>query len=247
MDEKNSSKKNRELKQLIEYSNNYTDFNKISDCESMIIYDILNIQESERQRIARELHDSSVQNLIHLIHMIELGSMYIDQDSIRAKLELENCIKFLKSTIDEMRDIIFNLRPMAFDDLGFKQCIDNLIINEKSRFKNFEIEYNVCELDNENNLLLVTIYRVIKEVLENALKHSNGDKIILNVMKKNGKCFIYMKDNGKGFSSKELDKKKNKHFGISIIKERIELLQGKISIITRPEKGTEIKIQIPLI
>ena len=90
---------------------------------------ILDIQEKERQRIARELHDSSVQNLTHLIHTIELSSMFIDQDPIRAKLELETCMNNLKTTIHEMRETIFNLRPMSFDDLGFVQCIDDFILN----------------------------------------------------------------------------------------------------------------------
>ena len=98
---------------------------------------MLDIQEKERQRIARELHDSSVQNLTHLIHMIELSSMFIDQDPIRAKLELASCSKNLKSVIDEIRETIFNLRPMSFDDLGFKQSIDDLITKLKSNY-NFE-------------------------------------------------------------------------------------------------------------
>ena len=85
----------------------YQKYNKygayIKQLEQLIIsvslykYDdrkILEMQEKDRQRIARELHDSSVQNLTHLIHMIELSIMYIDKDSIRAKLELENCIRF---------------------------------------------------------------------------------------------------------------------------------------------------------
>ena len=63
-------------------------------------FKILDIQEKERQRIARELHDSSVQNLTHLIHSIELGFMFIDQDPIRAKLELESCINNLRLTIN---------------------------------------------------------------------------------------------------------------------------------------------------
>lgn len=208
--------------------------------------DIICIQENERQRIANELHDSSIQNLTHLIHMIDLSSMYIDQDPVRGKLELESCIKFLKSTIDEMRDMVFNLRPMTFDDLGFKECIDNLISNLKRNFKNFEIEYNICELKEIDQLILVTIYRIIKEIMINALKHSDGNKIILDIEQKEKYCYINISDNGKGFSFDDLKKKRDKHFGISIVKERIDLLDGKISFCTKQKEGTEVKIQIPL-
>lgn len=208
--------------------------------------DIIYIQENERQRIANELHDSSIQNLTHLIHMIDLSSMYIDQDPVRGKLELESCIQFLKVTIDEMRDTVFNLRPMTFDDLGFKECIDNLITNIKKDFKHFEIEYQVSELKNVDQLILVTIYRIIKEIMINALKHSDGNKIILNVIQKEEYCCIDIADNGKGFSFDDLKEKRDKHFGISIVKERIDLLHGNISFSTEQKKGTEVKIRIPL-
>lgn len=237
---------NEKKEQSNELSKHSTEKN-FSEYNQLILYDIINIQENERKRIAEELHDSSIQNLTHLIHMIELSMMYIDKDFIRAKLELENCIKLLKSTINEMRDTIYNLRPMAFDDLGFKKSIDELVTNVRKESKNIEIEYNVCELNIENNLLLVTIYRIIKEILVNASKHSNGNKIILNVTVEDKNCIIYIKDNGKGFSFEDLDEKRDKHFGIPILKERTELLQGTFSIYTEPEMGTEVKIQIPLI
>lgn len=219
------------------------------------IYDILNIQEKERQRIASELHDSSIQNLTHLIHLIELSSMYIDQDPVKAKLELESCIVFLKSIIGEIRDTVFNLRPMTFDDLGFKKCIDNLISNLKNKFKDFEIEYHVCELKEDifrqsdkqkDNLFLVTIYRIIQEAIYNALKHSNGNKVILDVKLKNEKCCISVIDDGKGFDFDHSNEDDDIHFGISLMKERAELLNGKVSIITKPEAGTKIEIQVPL-
>lgn len=213
--------------------------------------EILNIQEKERQRIARELHDSSVQNLIHLGHVMELCFMLIDQDPIKSKMELENCNKVLKSIIGEIRETIFNLRPMSFDDLGFKQCIENFIFICKTQYKNCDIEYDICDLEvkniQEENLFLLTIFRVIQESITNAVKHSDADKINLIVKVENNKCYINIKDNGKGFSLDDVMNKKNKHFGLSIMKERISLLHGNILIDTDIGKGTEIKIEIPLL
>ncbi len=247
----------------------YQKYNKygayIKQLEQLIIsvslykYDdrkILEMQEKDRQRIARELHDSSVQNLTHLIHMIELSIMYIDKDSIRAKLELENCIKILKSTVEEIREVIFNFRPMSFDDLGFKQCIENFISDSKIKYKKCEIEYQILNLTDiewkninkqEINLFLLSVYRIIQEAINNALKHSGADKIILNVGTKNDKCYININDNGKGFNFENKSEQEDKHFGLSIMKERINLLHGVISINTDIEKGTEINIEIPLI
>ena len=75
---------------------------------------ILDIQEKERHRIARDLHDTTLQNLSHLVHNIELSSLYIDKDPIRARLELEVVNKKLKSVIQEMRNIIFDFTSYDF-------------------------------------------------------------------------------------------------------------------------------------
>lgn len=216
---------------------------------------MLDIQEKERQRIARELHDSSVQNLTHLIHTIELSSMFIDQDPIRAKLELASCSKNLKAVIDEMRETIFNLRPMSFDDLGFKQSIEEYIDNLKRQFNNDTlIKCDICDINNiwgkdkeEFDLILVTIYRVIQEALMNALKYSNAEIIILNMSSSDEAFHIAISDNGKGFTLEQVIRQKDRHFGISVMKERVYLLNGDISIETEPGRGTEIKIEIPLV
>lgn len=89
---------------------------------------IFKVQEEERQRIARDLHDTSLQNLTHLIHKIELSSLYIDKDPIQAKLELSIVEKSLRKTIEEIRNIIYDLRPMSFDDLGLKNAAFTIIV-----------------------------------------------------------------------------------------------------------------------
>lgn len=207
---------------------------------------ILDVQEKERSRIARELHDSSLQNLTHLVHMIELSSMYIDQDPIRAKLELVSCSKNLKQIINEIRDTIFDLRPMSFDDLGFKQCIENYIGNLRNSFRNLEIIYEIDDIDfEEKNLYLMTIYRVIQEALMNSIKHSDADKLELFIKKVNKNYIISISDNGKGFSVEEVINNNDKHFGISIMYERISLLNGKMKIHSNAGFGTKIEIIIP--
>ncbi len=216
---------------------------------------ILDVQEKERSRVARELHDSSLQNLAHLIHMIELSSLFIDQDPIRAKLELSTCSKNLRQIIDDIRDTIFNLRPMSFDDLGFSQCIENYIDNLKRQFKDCTFIYEIddidfCENDNTEvkdkySLFLLSLYRVLQEAISNALKHSEVDKIEFYVKNQDDKILISIIDNGKGFAINDVMKNKEKHFGISIMQERIYLLSGKIAIHSDLDKGTRIEIIVP--
>lgn len=224
---------------------------------------VLDIQEKERVRIARELHDSSLQNLTHLIHTLELSSLFIDQDPIRAKLELSACSQNLKQIIDEIRDTIFNLRPMSFDDLGFEQCIENFIDVLRQQFKNYQIIFNIddvsMDLDdtdqkNAYDLFLVTVYRVIQEAMTNSLKHSNGNTVELYIQKSRKELLIKIIDNGEGFvldremvlSDENSENKDNKHFGISIMRERIYLLGGKLEIDSKPGQGTLVFISVPL-
>lgn len=233
---------------------------EIKDTDQKMHLAVLDIQEKERVRIARELHDSSLQNLTHLIHTLELSSLFIDQDPIRAKLELSACSQNLKQIIDEIRDTIFNLRPMSFDDLGFEQCIENFIDVLRQQFKDYEIIFNIDDVsmdledtDQKNtfDLFLVTVYRIIQEAMTNSLKHSNGNTVELYIQKSEKELLIKIIDNGEGFVlDREMvsadENKDNKHFGISIMRERIYLLGGKLEIDSKPGQGTLVFISVPL-
>lgn len=204
---------------------------------------VLNIQEEDRQRIARELHDTSLQNLTHLVNKIELSSKYIDTDSIQARLELSIVSKRLRETIDEIRATIFDLRPMTFDDLGIKAALERLLanINESNKF---EIDCCIEDVSCETNLILVYIYRIVQEALNNIVKHADAKKIVFRLKNVNDKCIIDIEDNGKGFKENNIDK--GKHFGLSLIRERIELLNGSVKINSKIDSGTKIHVEIPL-
>lgn len=203
---------------------------------------VLNVQEEDRQRIARDLHDTSLQNLAHLVHKIELSSLYIDKDVVKAKLELSVVSKILKETIDEIRNIIFDLRPMTFDDLGFKAALERLLsdINEN---KQYIITSEIDDVSCENNLILVSIYRIVQEGLNNIVKHAEASEISFICRNDNHICIIDIKDNGKGFCmNNDIEEK---HFGLSLMKERTRLLNGKIDICSIIGKGTTIHFEIP--
>lgn len=208
---------------------------------------ILDIQEKERQRIARDLHDTTLQSLTHLIHKIELSSMYIDQDIIKAKLELAGISRNLKTAIQEMRNTIFDLRPMTFDDLGLKESFERLADHLREN-SDFDIYYNVEEINCNNSLILITIFRIIEECANNAIKHSGGSVVFFELKKiTNDNCIVIISDDGNGFDSEKILSEKDKHFGLTILKERVNLLSGNIEIDSKPGKGTVIKIIIPLL
>ena len=222
---------------------------RIKQLEKILSYEshnitTINFQEDDRQRIARDLHDSSLQNLVHLIHELELCHLYIDQDPIKAKLELSLVSKGLKEVVNEIRNTIFDLRPMSFDDLGLKAGLERLLerINEN---KKYEIISEIDDVSCENNFILVYIYRTVQEGLINIVKHAEARKIIFRCKMIDDVCVIDMEDDGKGFCEELEEEKGDKHFGLSLMRERVELLNGIIHISSSEGSGTKIHIEIP--
>lgn len=209
-------------------------------------FSVLDVQEKERQRIARDLHDSSLQDLTHLVHQVELSSLYIDKDPVKAKLELATIETGLRKVIDDIRNRIYDLRPMTFDDLGLSETLLNFfsLINQDGHF---EILSDIDDIENqlsekEKEIGLIMIYRIIQECVQNAVEHSKGNRIEVSLKKKKEAICIKIQDNGTGFNLEEAEKK-DRHFGLSVVKERVFLLGGKMKIDT--EKGTTVSIQIP--
>lgn len=205
---------------------------------------VLDIQEKERQRIARDLHDSSLQNLTHLIHKIELAGKYIDSDVLQAKLELALINKHIKEIIEDIRNTIFDLRPMSFDDLGLRDSIERLIANLNS-VSDIEIKFNMGNINCNDPLILMTALRIIQECTTNAVKHSEGKTVNISVQEKNNDILITVADDGKGFNYKNALENLDNHYGLKIIEERVKLLNGNFSI-NSDESGTKTFIEIPV-
>ena len=207
-------------------------------------YTVLTAQEKDRQRIARELHDTSLQNLTHLIHVIEICGMHIDNDPQKAKTELSEMSSSLREIVDEIRDIIFDLRPMTFDDLGLKAAFELLL--EKTREKNdYEIISDIDDVSCENEMSLLYLYRVVQEGLNNIVKHAKAKKIVFRCKIVNSFCFVDLEDDGQGFNIKD-GLEGDKQFGISLIRERVEELNGKVNLSSVSGEGTKIHIEIPI-
>lgn len=206
---------------------------------------IMTIQEEERQRIARDLHDTSLQTLAHLVHKLELCNLYMDKDVFQAKLEILSVRQSLKDVIEEIRNTIFDLRPMSFDDLGVEETF-NRFVERENPDKKFKITSQVEKIELSHELTILTLYRVVQECVSNAIKHSQGTHI--HIVAENITDNMYrvtIEDDGKGFTQQEADEKTN-HFGLNIMRERVSILNGTIDIQSEIGKGTKVIIQFPL-
>lgn len=202
---------------------------------------IIEVQENERKRIARDLHDTTLQDLTHIIHQIELSEMHMEKDSVGAKIELISARQNLKKVISDIRNLIFDLRPMSFDDLGLKETFEYFIDIIKS-YSTFDVIAEIDDIDGSEYFLL-SVYRIAREALMNALKHSGGNQIIFICKENKNSLDIIVEDNGKGFLQEDL--KKINHYGLDVMKERVNLLNGTINF--SYEKGTKVIVNIPVI
>ena len=116
-----------------------------------------NIQELDRKRIAKELHDVSLQNLSHLIHKLELASLYMDKDLVHAKLQIASVSKDINSIIDEIRGIVYDLRPVIFDDLGLKQALEKNLDRIKDNSSNMKIISDLDEISFGDEFVKISI------------------------------------------------------------------------------------------
>ncbi|CRZ35693.1 two-component system sensor histidine kinase DegS [Herbinix hemicellulosilytica] len=209
---------------------------------------ILELQEQDRQRIARDLHDSTVQNLTSLIHKCELSTKFVDIDPVRTRLELLTISNTLKSVINEIREIIFNLKPMSLDDLGLIMTIERFI-NQLMNHHDIEIKLKYNE--ERNDILPVinlSIFRLIQEACNNAIKHANAKCIEIDIKYDENHINITIKDDGKGFDTNEIKERITQDYtgcGLSIMKERVYLLSGTLDIQSKINKGTIINISVP--
>lgn len=210
---------------------------------------VLKTQEKERQRIARDLHDSIIQNITSFVHKTEYIIKLLNIDKTSARLELISMKDDIKSTIDEMRSIIYDLRPMILDDLGLITTLEKYAreLMALSKIK-VAVNSNVknIEIDKEINL---SIFRIVQEACNNAIKHAGPSEIIIGIDKEKDRIVITIEDDGKGFDF-DIDKceiiEESSGMGLSIIKERTYLLSGEFAIESKKNQGTKLKIKIPL-
>ncbi len=215
---------------------------------------IIEAQEDERKRFAREIHDGPAQSMSNIVIKAEICEKLIDKNVSEAKGELRNLKKITRDSLQEVRKIIYNLRPMALDDLGLLPTLERYVISFKED-TNIDVTLKVRKVDEElKPAISLTVFRIVQEALNNILKHSEAKSASILLERIEQRLLISIIDNGIGFDTNavRINKKKNKSdlsggFGLYSMKERVALLEGEFEVISEIGKGTTIKIQIPLI
>ncbi|KIL31497.1 two-component sensor histidine kinase DegS [Bacillus subtilis] len=211
---------------------------------------IIEAQEEERKRVSREIHDGPAQMLANVMMRSELiERIFRDRGAEDGFQEIKNLRQNVRNALYEVRRIIYDLRPMALDDLGLIPTLRKYLYTTEEYTGKVKIHFQ-CIGETEDQRLAphfeVALFRLAQEAVSNALKHSESEEITVKVEITKDFVILMIKDNGKGFDLKEAKEKKNKSFGLLGMKERVDLLEGTMTIDSKIGLGTFIMIKVPL-
>lgn len=204
---------------------------------------IIEAQEEERRKISREIHDGPAQMLANILLRSELVDRTFRSGTLEDGIkEVKSMRKMIRSSLYEVRRIIYDLRPMALDDLGLVPTIKKYIATIGD-YNDSEIEFSsVGEEKRLNQKYEIAFFRLVQEAVQNAIKHADATYIKVKMEINEQNILVEIKDNGKGFDP---SMKRDKSFGLIGMRERVEMLDGKLSIDTAIGKGTTILIDVP--
>ncbi len=211
---------------------------------------IIKAQEEERQRVARDIHDGPAQSMSNIVLKAEICERLVDAEPIKAKEELKNLKSVVRETLQDVRKIIYNLRPMSLDDLGLIPTLQRYIHTfqeESSTAVKFKTR-GVCE--DIRPIISLTVFRLVQEAINNIKKHAEAGSVSINLEFLERELNLNILDDGKGFDTKELNTRRediNSGFGLYSMRERVELLKGKFEVNSTIGKGTKLSITVPLI
>ena len=204
---------------------------------------IIQAQEAERQRLARQMHDGPAQALSNFILQSEIAMRLFDIDQNRAKEELASVKAAASSTFQKVRDFIFELRPMMLDDLGLAPTLNRYIEAYKEQ-SGMDIRLISSGMEQRlESYLEVMIFRAIQELVGNAARHSQASQVKVQIDASDTAVRVSVEDNGRGFDVETIDEKGG--MGLKVIRDRVEMLGGSIDIHSVIGQGTHILFQIP--
>lgn len=204
---------------------------------------IIEAQEEERRKLSREIHDGPAQMLANILLRSEIVERTMQERSIEAAVtEIHSVRKMIRSSLYEVRRIIYDLRPMALDDLGLIPTIRKYIAN-LADYHQIEIDFVVIgEEKRLQQKYEVALFRLMQESVQNALKHASPRRIQIKLQIQQDFIVMVVKDDGKGF---DINIKKSDSFGLMGMRERVEMLEGEMEITSKPNAGTTVIIKMP--
>lgn len=198
----------------------------------------------ERNRLARELHDTLAHSLSGLSVQLQAADVLFGDDPAAARQTLQQARRTVRSGLDEARRAIAALRASPLEDLGLAEALHRRLdaLGERS---GLETDWAVTgDLTGLNSAIEQTVYRVADEALLNAERHAAARKLAVQLARDDGRVTLTVHDDGHGFDPDRAPEPGPGHFGLAGMRERTELLGGELRIESRPGQGTTVRLTI---
>lgn len=210
---------------------------------------IIKAQEDERQRVASDIHDGPAQAMSNVVLKAEICEKMINIDINKAKEELKDLKRIVRNCLQDIRRIIYDLRPMSLDDLGLIPTVQ-LYVSKFSNETGIKVHLrSFGTYVEEVPEISLAVFRIFQESLNNVKKHAQAKTVIINIAFGSESMILTIVDDGKGFNLEEVNKRNNGPnggYGLHSMRERVELLGGSLDIKSELGKGTRLNIKIPL-
>jgi two-component system, NarL family, sensor histidine kinase DegS len=239
------------LESILEYLHNgQTKTNAVKDNTDKVsmLEMLITSQESERQKLSRQMHDGPAQALSNFIVQSEIATRMYEIDQTKAKEELEKLKLSAMGTFQKIRTYISDLRPMMLDDLGLVPTIKRYVNNMKEQTG---VDVNLIVIGTYRRLkpyLEVFVFRAVQELIGNAVKHNQDNvskiKIDVTITLETNLVKAEIKDNGKGIKQSEMQSTGG--LGLKLIRERSQLLGGSLEVVSSESEGTQVTLLIPV-
>ncbi len=228
---------NRSRQAIFDLQTSQSQLRQLSDC-------LIEAQEQERRRVARELHDDFNQNLALLAVKLDMLRQQLPQTNTEVEAKFDELTAQVRELSTALHDLSHELHPLKLEQLGLETATRSLC-QEISASHPLEIQFvsrNVPRgIPSEKALCL---YRIVQESLRNILKHSGADSAKIELSTEPGDILLEVQDGGVGFDTSLLGTQNG--LGFISMQERLRLIGGEIEIESAPAQGTKIRVRVPL-
>lgn len=215
-------------------------------CVELGQFHALEVQEEERRRLAREIHDGPAQILANAIFELEFCQRLSEKDPKRLSAELERLKNDLREGLAEVRYFIFDLRPGPLAELGLVATLRRYAETYQSRF-GLEVALDLdADLPRLSSAKEMATFRIIQEALQNTRKHSGATRVSISLRREDETLVATVEDNGQGFEVAAVSAGSARHFGLQSMQERAQLVRAELQIDSRPGCGARVSLRVPL-
>jgi len=199
----------------------------------------------ERNRLARDLHDSVVQTLFSMSLTAEAAAANLAMDPEKARGEVENLRELAREALQEARALIFELRPGSLESEGLVPTLQKHV-DVVRRVSQKDVTLRTAEYERQSSELEKELFRITQEAINNAIKHADATLIAIELTSGDGLVLLTIADDGVGFDPSD-PQIRTRRLGVTSMEERAEELGGSMSIQSHADVGTRVHVEVPIV